>query len=221
MGDIRATFKGLVLGDFITGPPEKQVIITPNRFAETIWGSSAVHVVAGPSARHRIALRCNVRKLAAETSRQFFGRKLQFLKDLRSVAGFGTTYSTLGPLVFFEDDATDITVTASSPPAGTNVDCLLASTIGLAVGDYFFIRSSNTVYDLTTVVAVSGTTATLANISNVHSNGVLCGRVWFYYPNVSLQDISALEGNIPAAHLIAREITMSFEGVSDPVSNLV
>lgn len=224
MGHPIAFFKGTRLGDFLRGPVSHEAVIQETQFARTGWGNSATPIAAGAGGTFRHTLRSVLWRghhTAAETHRQFAGRKLDFVANVRAVAGYQAgSYSQRGHLSVVQDDESDVTTLVLAPTPGSSTTCEVAANIGFAVNDRVLIYSVNG-YDACRVVAYSHPTLTLDQVAVNHPDGTTpIYRLLFSVPECHLQRGPTVPGHDVGTNTVSLDMEMVFESADGAAYSL-
>lgn len=223
MGDRVAFYKYLRIGDFLRGPEERECVIAQTDFVRPGWGNAASPIQRGAGGTFKITVPTCMQLgyfSAAETVRQFEGRRLQYLKDMRTLAGFiPGTFAQRGTLSIIEDYATDVTTAVTGPPAGSEVTFTLAAGIGVAVNDRILIFSG-TMYDTPSVTNVSGQDVTVDLLNNSYPDGAPVARLLYLVPNCCVQQAPKIPGGQPGTNRASLDMQWIFESADDPAWSL-
>lgn len=218
-------YKTLRLGDVIRGPEGLKVSGRAVEMVPGTWALRSSPQEAGPGALYTVRVLMHLIRgySGTENADVFMGRKIAFAKSVLAARGVFPSggYSGAGPLAFLPDDA-NILRTGGAVSAGSSVTIGITGTAPgtLAAGTRCFI-TDGTNAEIFSAAAGSYTTTlvaqTLAYSYAGSATAFVCG--WCIDGAWITGDLDMPPSQDPVDVSRAKDITLEFQSVSDPVSN--
>lgn len=215
-----AYFKTLRLGDMVRGPEKLSIAGQEAQFIGTYGGTKPILSDQAGQTGYELEVTCHLLRefSGAETYGAFFKRKLAFLKDLKTIRGWGVAYTANGVLAVCESTAANFHQTTGSVSAGASADIPIGGVNITVVGTEYWFIADTVNHEIFTAAVGSWTNGIrAANLAKDYASGARIFRPLYYLPAAQLQPGTSMDTNDPAANQVAKNVSLRFAFVDDPV----
>lgn len=226
-GDHVAFYKGLRLGDVVRSVGAPEIQLADSAFEDSLHGNTAAAIERGASARRRVEIEPVLLRgySAAETSRAFFLRRLDFANDLAAYAGVHASEpgSRFGKLLYCDQSLGLCTGSATggtpnaptgSIPAGSDaISFTTAPSRTVAAGEFLLLVEGSQM-ELVEVLTQSGDDFTCDPVVGNYTAAVV-GFVVSWWLNASALVGSFKVGEGEQSPNAAKGAVLTFESAED------